>query len=158
MAYIVALQCSFYLTKMNQPYIYTYPPFWISHLGHLSALSRVPALYSAFSLVIYFYIVSICVNRICVNPSLLIHPISPIPLGIHIFVLYICHDILTEIKPKSCKNTFCQFLSKSGLKTNDIVSLLHCKNIEMTRKTMLLLRDILWHFLTVAVFLKFIFP
>ena len=54
-----------------------------------------------------------------------------------------CHDILTEIKPKSCKNTFCQFLSKSGLKTNDIFSLLHCKNIEMTRKTMLLLRDIL---------------
>ena len=118
--------------KMNQPYIYMYPPFQISHLGHLSALSRVPCTIQWVLISYLFYTqYQYC---ICVNRSLPIHPISPFPLGIHIFVLYICPDILTEIKSKSCKNTFCQFLSKCGLKTNDIFSVLHCKNIEMARK------------------------
>lgn len=49
---------------MNQPYVYTYPPFFgfPSHVGHHGALSRVPMLCSKLSLVV-LYIMNIIIYQ-----------------------------------------------------------------------------------------------
>ena len=70
--------------------------------GHHSVVSwTLGAVYSSFSSIIYFIhtISSMCVcvcvcvcvyTHICVNPNL---PIPPLPLGTHLFVLYVCVSI-----------------------------------------------------------------
>ena len=106
---IVALRCcvSFCCWAKWISYTYTiYPLFWIpSHLGYHKALSRVPcAIYSMFSLVIYFIhsikfvCMYICICDMCVciclymygNPNLPTFPILPLSPLVSMFVLYIC--------------------------------------------------------------------
>ena len=71
--------------------MYTYIPFFgfPSHLGHHSALSRVPCAYSSFSL-------AICFIHGTVYMSISISQFIPSPcssLGVYMFVLYTCVSI-----------------------------------------------------------------
>ena len=68
--------------------MYAYPWFFglLSHLGHHSALSRVPVLHSRFSFICF----ACGVNGVCVHLNLPIRPIPISPLGVHMFVLYVC--------------------------------------------------------------------
>ena len=63
------------------------PPFWTSPSSHHRVLSRVPSAISRFSLVLYF--------MHSINSIYMFIPVSqffppPLPLSVHIFVLYIC--------------------------------------------------------------------
>ena len=83
---IVALHCcvSFCSSKVNQPYTYIQLFFFgfPSHLGHHSALSRVPCVTQQI-LISYLFYTQQCIY---VNPNLPIHPTPPSPLvSIHLF-------------------------------------------------------------------------
>ena len=94
---IIALQCciSFYCTaKLIRPYIYIHPlTFGLpSYSGHPSALSTVHCAVR-YVLIIYFICnINMCQ---CVHVSILISQFlpSPLPLGIYIFVIYVCASI-----------------------------------------------------------------
>ena len=80
-------------SKMHQPCIDIYPlPFGFpSHLGHHSALNRVPCAIQYSPLSCLFY--TQYQQCICVNPNLPIPPTQPFPLGIHTFVRYVSVSI-----------------------------------------------------------------
>ena len=63
-----------------------------SRLGHHRALSKVPVLYSRFSLVIYVIHNILFMSQQCVyvNLNLPLHPAPTSSLGVHTCVLYIC--------------------------------------------------------------------
>ena len=74
--------------KVNLPYVYIYPLFFgiSSHLGHHIALSRVPCVIQQV-LISYLFYTQQCIY---INFNLPIHLLPLSPLGIHMFVLYIC--------------------------------------------------------------------
>ena len=71
-------------------YIYHHSFGLTSHSGHHSTLSKFPGLIVYSLQLSLLYMASI---NICVNPNLPILPTLLFPLGIHIFVLYICVSI-----------------------------------------------------------------
>ena len=88
--------CQFLLySKVNQLYVYVYPLFFgfPSHLGHHRALSRVPCAIQQVLISYLFY----TQYQQCryVNPSLPIHPTTPLPpwypyvCSLHLY-LYFC--------------------------------------------------------------------
>ena len=78
--------CLEFLPKWTSiyPLLFGFP----SHLGPTEPWAAFPVTYRRFSLVICF--IHMCIY---VNPSLPIHSIPSFPLGVHMFVLYICVSI-----------------------------------------------------------------
>ena len=82
-------------SKMNQSCIYIHPlPFeFPSHSGHYSPLNRVPC--AAQQILISYLFYAEYQWSICVHSNLQISFTQPtFPLGIHIFVLYVCVYLL----------------------------------------------------------------
>ena len=80
-------------SKLDQPYIYIYPlPFGLpSHSDHHRVLRRVPWSIRRFSLVTHF---TRSINSLYLSvPTSQFLLACPVPLGVHIFVLYISVSI-----------------------------------------------------------------
>ena len=129
--------CSFLLySKVPQPRVHTRPSLSDSWFSHCRALRERSELHRGFSSVTYFIhsIHSVC-GAIPISPFL---PPLLFPLGIHVFVLYICVSLFalqirSSVHFALCINIQCLVLSFWLTSPSVQQSLGPCMSLQMTQ-------------------------